>query len=241
MHLDASVYLVKKAFAGADTAMFERCCDVLEQRQREGCAILQTGKNPEGVARFCGEAILFEEGAPTFRGRLGAVATVMAERRAMKKREQQQRFAVRALLVSDDGEVPILGAEGGTIEIELDVFQDLAVRLALRFADDEGRHQAEADHRELFEVGPGIYRLAIQVPAGLLSDGVYTATLVATGQPVEDEDEPPPTIELLSFEVSSQTDTEADTEAGPEFGVIVDGGEQANAKDVRWHVRRVEA
>jgi ABC-2 type transport system ATP-binding protein len=241
MHLDASVYLVKKAFAGTDTAMFERCCDVLEQRQREGCAILETGKDPEGVARFCRDAILFKEGAPIFQGRLGAVATVIAEQRALAKKKRERRLKVRALLVSEDDEVPILGSEGGTIEIELDVFQDLAVRLTLRFAAEEGRDATVVEYPELFEVTPGIYRLAIQVPAGLLGDGVYTATLVATGQPVEGVEEPPPTVDLLSFEVSSQTDTEADTEAGPEFGVIVDGGEQANAKDVRWHVRRVEA
>jgi ABC-type polysaccharide/polyol phosphate transport system ATPase subunit len=237
MHLDASVYLVLKAFAGTDTAMAERCCDVLEQRQREGCAILQTGKGPSNVSRFCGEAILFEQGEAVFRGRLGAVANVIAERRAEERRKKEQRFAVRALLVSEDGEVPILGNEGGTVEIELDVFQNLAVRLTLRFAAEEGRDATLVEHPELFEVTPGIYRLAIQVPAGLIGDGVYTATLVATGQPVEGVDGPPPSIEVLSFEISSQTDTEA----SPEFGVIVDGGEQANAKDVRWHVRRVEA
>jgi hypothetical protein len=37
--------------------------------------------------------------------------------------------------------------------------------------------------------------------------------------------------------MSSQTDIEVT----PNFGVIVDGGEQADPKDVRWHVRRVEA
>ena len=63
MHLDASVYLVFKAFAGTDTAMAERCSDVLEQRQREGCAIVQNGKAPEQVARFCREAILFDGGS----------------------------------------------------------------------------------------------------------------------------------------------------------------------------------
>jgi ABC-type polysaccharide/polyol phosphate transport system ATPase subunit len=237
MHLDASVYLVLKAFAGSDTAMFERCCDVLEQRQREGCAILQTGKAPEQVARFCHEAILFEEGEAVFRGRLGAVANVMVERRAAEERRQEQRFAVRALLVHEDGEVPILGREGGAVEIELDVFQQLAVRLTLRFVDEEGQQAVVVDYRKPLEVTPGIYRVGIRVPPGLLGDGVYRGTLVATSQPVEGEEGPAPSAELLSFEISSQTDTEAT----PEFGVIAERGEQADPKDVRWHVRRIEA
>jgi hypothetical protein len=62
------------------------------------------------------------------------------------------------------------------------------------------------------------------------------ATLVAAGEPVEGE-EGPPSRELLSFEVSVQTGTEA----SPEFGVIADGGDsRAEPKDVRWHVHRVE-
>jgi ABC-type polysaccharide/polyol phosphate transport system ATPase subunit len=238
MHLDASVYLVQKSFAGSDTAMFERCCDVLEQRQRDGCAILQQGEGPPGVARFCGEAILFEDGAPIFQGRMGPLATVIAERRAIEEQKRRQHFAVRALLVADEGEYPILGAAGGTIEIELDVFQDLAVRLALHFADEVGRDSSTVvDYPELFEVTPGIYRLGVRVPAGLLNDGPYAATLVATASPVEGDQGPPPSAELLSFEVSSQTDVEL----VPEFGVVDDGGEQADPEDVRWHVRRVEA
>jgi ABC-type polysaccharide/polyol phosphate transport system ATPase subunit len=236
MHLDASVYLVFKSFAGSDTAMAERCCDVLEQRQREGCAIVQNGKEPEQVARFCREAILFEEGEAVFRGRLGSVATLMAERRALEEQKQQQRLPVRALLVSED-EVPILGDEGGTLEIELDVFLNLAVWLTLRFVDEEGREQVAVDSREPLDVTPGIYRVGIRVPPGLIGDGVYTATLVATGGPVEGEEGPPPSRELLSFEVSVQTGTEA----SPEFGVIADGGDsRAEPKDVRWHVHRVE-
>ena len=166
--------------------------DVLEQRQHEGCAILETGKDPEGVVRFCQEAILFQDGAPTFRSRLGAVATVIAERRIEAKKKRTQKFAVRALLVSEDGEVPIFGSEGlATIEIELDVFQNLEARLALRFDAQEGRDAIEVDYRELFQVTPGIYRIRVRVPAGLLDEGVYTATLVATAEPIEGQEGPP--------------------------------------------------
>jgi ABC-type polysaccharide/polyol phosphate transport system ATPase subunit len=237
MHLDASVYLVLKAFAGTDTAMTERCCDVLEQRQREGCAILQTAKTPEDASRFCKEAILFENGMPVFRGRLGVVANVVAERRAEGKKKQARNLSVRALLVSEDGEVPFLGDEGGRIEIELDVFRNMAARLTMRFADADRRDEVEVDYPDVFQAETGMYRLGVEVPPGLLGDGVYTATLVATREPVEGEDEPPSSTDLLSFEVSSQTDTETI----PQFGVTPDDGDRADPRDVRWHVRRIEA
>jgi ABC-2 type transport system ATP-binding protein len=185
MHLDASVYLVFKAFAGKDTAMADRCSEVLEQRQREGCAIVENGKEPEHVARFCREAILFDEGEAVFRGRLGSVATLMAERRAQEEQKQQQRLPVRALLVSDDGEAPIVGDDGGSLEIELDVFQSLTVWLTLHLADEDGRDHVVVDKLDPLEVTPGIYRVGVKVPPGLIGEGAYNATLVATGQPIE--------------------------------------------------------
>jgi hypothetical protein len=161
----------------------------------------------------------------------------MAERRTQEEQKQQQRLPVRALLVSEDGEVPILGDEGGTLEIELDVFQSLTVWLTLRFVDQDGREQVAVDRGDPLDVTPGIYRVGIRVPPGLIGEGVYVATLVATGRQVEGEEGPPPSRALLSFEVASETDTQA----GPVFGVVPDGGEQAAyAKDVGWHVHRVE-
>jgi ABC-type polysaccharide/polyol phosphate transport system ATPase subunit len=237
MHLDASVYLVFKAFAGSDSAMAERCSDVLEQRQREGCAIVQNGVEPEHVARLCRDAILFDEGTEVFRGRLGAVATFMADQHEREQQKHQQRLPVRALLVDQDGEVPTFGDEGGTLEIELDVFKTLAVWLSLRFADSGGHEHVKVDRLEPLDVTPGIYRVGIKVPRGLLAEGVYSATLVATGRPAEGEEGPPPSRELLSFEVAS----ESDSQSGPVFGVVPDGDKQgAYARDVEWRVHRVE-
>lgn len=200
MHLDATVYAVLKSFAGSDEAMFERCTAVLDQRQREGCAIIHTGRGPEDVARYCHEAVLFEDGAPIFRGRLGAVATVVAERRAAEKRKRGFTVAVRALLVGEDPDV-ILGPQGGTIEIELDVFQALNVVLRLQFADEQGT-EVTVEYPELFQVELGIYRLEIAVPAGLLDEGVYTATLFAS-RPLRgsgDDAESSPQGEQLTLE-----------------------------------------
>ena len=236
MHLDASTYVVLKNFAGTDVAIAERCNDLLEQRQREGCGILHTGKAPEDVARFCRDGILFAEGAPIFQGRLGAVATVIAERRAAERQKREQKLLIpfRALLLSTGGGV-IIGRDGGKIELELDVFSALEFTLGLRFSDQEGR-ETQFEYPEPFQPDPGVYRLEIALPAGLLDDAVYTATLLATAKTPDDAEAPPP-VELLTFEVSSQTGVATAT---PGFGVFADDGEQANPQDVEWDVHRVE-
>jgi ABC-type polysaccharide/polyol phosphate transport system ATPase subunit len=283
MHLDASVYAVLRSFAGSDAVMFERCSELLEQRQREGCAIIQTGKAPADVAQYCHEAILFDEtGAPVFRGRLGAVANVMAERRAIEKRKRAFDVAVRALLVGNDPEV-VLGSQGGTIEIELDVFEAMNVVLRLRFVDSGG-NELTVEYSEQVRAEPGIYRLDVAVPPGLLDDGSYTATLLASrplprkraddeepspdgaqltlegveprpgnggepapdgaelsadgDEPSPDAEEPPPAVELLSFEVSSRTGGDG---SNPMFGVAAEDGDYAAPGDVEWDVRRIEA
>ncbi len=86
------------------------------------------------------------------------------------------QMPVRAVLASNDGGVTI-GPEGGTIGIELDVFKLKWALLLLRFTDEEGR-ETEGEYPEVFEGQIGVYRLAITVPAGLLDEGEYTATLV---------------------------------------------------------------
>lgn len=237
MHLDASVYAVFKGFAGKDERMFERCSEVLRQRQQEGCAIVHTAGKVADVAAYCQEAILFEDGAPIMRGRLGLVASVMLERReaAKEKAAGAWRFG-RGLLAAGDGGI-LLGRNGGKIELELDVFGTADVTLGLRLADERGR-ETTLEYGEVLEATPGIYRLTIVLPGALLEEGSNTATLFATrrlrpGTPEEELQ----SAEVLSFEVASET---GDDEPTPEFGVAGDKGELANPGDVEWDVRRVE-
>jgi ABC-type polysaccharide/polyol phosphate transport system ATPase subunit len=242
MHLDATVYTVVKAFAGTDLAMYERCCDVLEQRQREGCAILQVDQRLPALARFCHEAIVFEEGAPVFRGRLGDVAKFMAERREeKKKRERVWRVPVRALLASDRGGLSF-GPDGGTIPIELDVFKPLEFDIGIRFTDATGRELQIEQPDPFLAEQPGVYRVAIGVPGGLLGEGSLQATFLALRR-VGDEDIERSVQELLTFEIGSENgDGATVAEPLPAFNVLSEDDQlEPDLRDVVWDVHRVSA
>jgi ABC-type polysaccharide/polyol phosphate transport system ATPase subunit len=252
MHLDATVYAVLKSFAGADTAMYERCCEVLDQRQLEGCAIIQMGRVPDDVARFCGEAILFEDGAPVVRDRLAAIAAGIEERRAAAAmtKELVSNIPMRVILVG--GRTVTLGPDGGRIELEVDVFRHKVALLRLRFSDESGR-QTELEYPEDFTAEVGVYRITVILPPALLDDGTYTATFLggsvrerraaeaaAAGETTEEADPRPlpPPVELLSFNVNVESGDTADPR--PEFGVIGDDADHASSQEVEWKVRRVE-
>jgi hypothetical protein len=141
---------------------------------------------------------------------------------------------VRALLASDGGGVA-LGSSGGRIEIDLDVFKPVNVGLGIRFTDNDGR-ETQVEQPEPFIAGdPGIYRLSIAVPDGVLGDSRYRATLLAGRNPggslVASSQE------LLSFEVMSKNGETEPGRAGPKFAENDDGGER---QEVAWDVCRVD-
>jgi ABC-type polysaccharide/polyol phosphate transport system ATPase subunit len=236
LHIDATVYALDRTFAGNDVAMYERCCDLLEQRQREGCVIVQMGRKPEDVHRFCHEAILLDAGKLVVQDRLGEVAKVLEERRLTAL--ARKPLPIRALL-ADKEELVELGPTGGEIEIELDVFKSaLELELALLFTDEEGSETRVARPEPLVLEEAGVYRLRVAVPGGILADAKYSAALLGSRTP-NGATEPPPEQELLVFDVIAQ-EPQSDT-APPQFGAVdrLPGDEQVLVQDVEWHVGRV--
>jgi ABC-type polysaccharide/polyol phosphate transport system ATPase subunit len=236
LHLDATVYAVGGTFAGSDVAMYERCCDLLEQRQREGCVIVQRGRRVGDLGRFCRTAILFDRGKVLLQGRLGEIAKLMEERRLTAL--ARKPLPIRALL-ADKEELVEVGPGGGTIEMELDVFASaLELELALLFTDEEGRETRVAPPEPVVLEEAGVYRLRVAVPGGVLGDSKYSAMLFGSRTP-NGATEPPPKQELLAFDVIAQ-EAQSDL-ALPQFGSVdvLAGDEQALVQDVEWHVGRV--
>jgi ABC-type polysaccharide/polyol phosphate transport system ATPase subunit len=234
LHLeDATVYLVSHNFA--DLPFSERCYETLEQRQREGCAIIQNALEVEEVSRLCQAAIYVESGTPMLRGRLGEVASFALQRQAEEKKEGAKAIPVRAMLLADEVE---LGTRGGKIEIELDVFtKDLDLELAMLFVDEVGRETRIGQPESFVASEPGIYRLTINVPGGLLGYSSYHAKLLATGLDGTEEHE------LVSFDfVSHGVSPGSASELEPDLGGVSDDVDVSDeSSDVEWNVHRVGA
>ena len=153
----------------------------------------------EHVAHFCNEAIYIDNGRALMRGRLGEVAR-FAHERPVTVQPGAARLPLRAALL-DEGPVRI-GADGGRVEIELDVFAkrlELAYELVL--TDDAG-HRVRIEAPDRLAAAPGIYRLEIELPPGVLHEATYDAELLAS--PEDDPlEEPSEANALLSFQIVS--------------------------------------
>jgi lipopolysaccharide transport system ATP-binding protein len=239
LHLDdVGVYLVGYNFNRAYPEFEERCLEVIRQRQRAGCAVIQNGVEVEDVSRFCNEAIWVEAGKPLFRGRLGEVAKFAHERATSE--EETKPLQLRALLSGDEEEVEV-GPRGGRIEIELDVFsrKRLELALALQLTDDAGRQTRLEQPRSVIMPKPGVYRLRVDVPGGTLGDSNYKGVLLASGVNGRSEAEQ----SLLAFDLVSRSfgTSGSSTDLEPDLAFPGDDtGEGAGEPDeVTWSVRRL--
>jgi ABC-type polysaccharide/polyol phosphate transport system ATPase subunit len=237
LHLDdATVYLVAHNFSRADPPFSERCYEVLEQRQQEGCAIIQNALEVEEVSRLCHSAIYVESGTPMMRGRLGEVAGFALQRKAEEVKDGAKSVPIRALLLTKQVE---LGGNGGKIEIELDVFtKDIELELAMLFVDEVG-HETRIDQPESFVAAePGIYRLTVNVPGGVLGYSAYRAQLLATGMNGAAEEQPLLSFDFVSRGAGPGPAPEPDTDLE---GVSDDLDVGDESRDVQWNVHRVGA
>jgi len=237
LHLDASVYLVGYNFNRTDQVFSQRCYELLEQRQREGCAIIQNGLEVEDVSRLCQEAIYVENGDPMFRGRLGEVAK-FAQERPVEEHAGRVSVPLRALLVGEGGIE--IGPSGGQIEIELDVFskKKLDVDFVMLFTDDVGRETRVERPESFVTSDPGVYRLRLIVPGGLLGDSSYKAKLLASG----DNGASGAEHALLSFDLVSRGSRLEDSapELEPDFAGMSGSEDLAvEPRDFEWNVRRI--
>ncbi len=200
LHMDASVYLVGGNFYAIEPEFVARCHDVLEQRLEEGCVVIHSIGDAEHLARFCNEAIYIDGGRPLFRGRLGEVAR-FAHDRPTGIQPGAARLPLRANVL---GGGPVeLGAAGGAIELELDVFtKRLELALGVSLVDESGREvRIEAPDRIVMNK-PGIYALSIELSPGALPRGEYSGKLVAS---LDEEplDEATEAETLVAFELSA--------------------------------------
>jgi len=199
LHMDASVYLVGGNFYGSEPDFVQRCHDLLLRRLEEGCVVIHSIGTVENLAHFCNEAIYIDNGRALIRGRLGEVAR-FAHERPVAVQPGAARLPLRATLL-DDGPVRI-GEDGGMIEIELDVFaKRLELVYELVLVNDTGR-RVRIEAPERLAAKPGIYRLEIAIPPGVLHATTYDAVLLASPEddPVE---EPTEAHSLLSFQIVS--------------------------------------
>jgi ABC-type polysaccharide/polyol phosphate transport system ATPase subunit len=235
LHLDAGLYIVARNFYGSDPEFTARCYEVIQQRQSEGAAVLQTGFEVEDVSRFCQKAIWLENGKVQFEGRLGEVAKAVSELEITDEVRLMTRVPLRATLLDEDDLQ--IGSQGGRIDIELDAFtQKLEVALAIVFTDERGR-ETRVEHPDLFTPEePGIYRLRMAIPAGLLEEGTYRAVLYAAAPSVGWD----ASHKLLSFTVVSEGFSPAEEayELGRDSMIMSDVDVDVEPADVEWSIRR---
>jgi ABC-type polysaccharide/polyol phosphate transport system ATPase subunit len=237
LHLDVDVYLFDEA--NLDPAFAVRCVERLEQRKREGAAVIQAGRmSIENLGRLCGEVMWLEDGCIAYRGRPVDVA-VEVER---GHKEVLHPLSTPLLASLADSGPVALQSEGATVEIELHALRkNLDIVFTLQLDDWNGR-QAQLSQSESFRAtDPGLYRLRIFLPAGLLSDGTHEARLIA--EVGVRGSEPAPPRELLAFEVVATGQDEAEAgDDGLTFELLLDDDEVGKTvDDVEWRVSRTSS
>jgi ABC-type polysaccharide/polyol phosphate transport system ATPase subunit len=240
LHLDVDVYLLDDS-VNSDAAFAVRCFDLLEQRQREGAAVIQVGSTKiENLARLCGEVMWLEEGGVAHRGRPVDVAV------AIEKMPREEKLhplsAPLAASLAEPGEVEV-PAEGATVDLELHVLRkNLAMTFALQLTDRNGR-QTHLEQEPVRASGLGLYRLRIFIPGGLLPDGTYEAKLLA--ELGAGKSQPAPARELLTFDlVSSGQDAAEAGDDGLTFELLLDADDEegeGTLEDVEWRVSRASS
>ena len=233
LHLDAEVYLIDESFH-RDRSFAERCLDMLEQRQQEGAAVIQGGwLMIENLARLCNEVLWLEDGGIAYRGRPVDVAIAVEKGR----KEELHPLAVPVSASLDDSGPVEVDSVGATVDLELHVLRKgLNMTFTLQLTDSNGDETQFEQPESVRSDDPGLYRLRISIPGGLLADGTYEAKLLA--EVGVRGSKPAPPRELLTFEIVSTGHDEA--EAGREglgFELLFDEVEETPA-DVERIVSR---
>jgi ABC-type polysaccharide/polyol phosphate transport system ATPase subunit len=210
LHLDASVYLLDQGI-GDDPAFGLRCYDLVEQRKAEGAAIVQGAQRGiDDLTRLCDHVLWFDEGTVTHQGRPIEVAVSVHKARPQEVHPLALPMSVG---LSDGGSTVEVGPDGTNAEFDIQVFRPhLDVSFAMEFHNELGKTIRIDQPGLTYSKDPGLYRLTVFIPPGLLEDGAYRAHLVAqlaTGVDKVD------TRELLRFDVVSegQSGSEVDAEA----------------------------
>ncbi len=236
LHMDAALYVLDHGIQD-DYEFGLRCFDLIEQRKREGAAVIQGAqKMVEDVARLCDRVLFFEGGHVVYDGRPVDVALSIAK---LKKDKVHPLSVPVAAAVADGGKRADVGPGGAPIEIELHLMRkELFLGFVLELTDDLG-HVTRLESPGRAEAGlPGVYRLRIFVPTGRLEAGTYAAKLLGEISPGGAEPGPP--RELLAFDVvSSGRVAVDDDDSEPQFELVpYPADDLEETEDVGWSVSR---
>lgn len=174
LHIDASVYLVDHTL-GSLPQYALRCLELVEQRQREGAAVVHGARTMiDDVARLCSEVIWLEEDGTALRGRPVDVALAVEKRQ--RKEVHPMSAPILASMPHRDRPVEV----PGVIEVELHVLRkDIEFSFTLELGDPAGR-LLEVEQPDRFTSDRlGLYKLRIDIPPDLLPASTYTAKLSA--------------------------------------------------------------
>jgi ABC-type polysaccharide/polyol phosphate transport system ATPase subunit len=237
LHMDATLYVVDNSIQD-DGPFAARCLDLVAQRKAEGAAVVQAGRRfVEGVARLSDEVMWIEDGGVLYRGRPVEVAAEV-HRNTIEKVESHA-VPVTASLV--DGQGPIrLGPGTSNVDFEVHVLRkELELGFGLMLTDEAGQVAELRKPERLEAPEPGIYRLSVTVPDGLLEERSYRARLTVEIAVVGHEPTPP--RELVGFDavvVSGGAAVEEDLPAGFVFMPVADV-ELDESDDATWDVSRI--
>jgi ABC-type polysaccharide/polyol phosphate transport system ATPase subunit len=238
LHIDGAVYLFDN-ITKDDPEFAVRCLEAIEQRKREGAAVIQAAQRMvEDVARLCEHVIWFEDGRIAHAGRPIDVAVASET----TKKEQVHELAMPVAASLEGGaESVVVGGDGSTIELELHVLRKgLEVGFALRLVDDLGREALFEQPERMQTEAYGIYQLRIWMPPGCLFDGAYRATLL--GEIGVTGSEPGPARELASFEVVVTDQERAGDDIEPTFELLAQpDNDDAPPDEVEWSVGRARS
>jgi teichoic acid transport system ATP-binding protein len=234
LHLDASIYVVDHGIQD-DTEFGMRCVELLEERKREGAAIVQSAqKMVDDVARLCDHILWLDEGVVAFEGRPVEVAAWVAK--SVKQKVHPLALPVSAAL-ADGAEAVEIGEQGMTIPIELHVLRsNLEFSFALELADEAGRERRIHEPRRTKVEVPGIYQLGIFIPPAHLDDGQYTARLMVEINVVGSE--PDPARELLTFAITAASENAKVVDEEPSFELVPPEADEEPEREVGWSVSR---
>lgn len=238
LHMDATLYVVDNSLQD-DGAYAARCLDLVAQRKAEGAAVIQAGRRfIEGVARLSDQVIWIEGGEVVYRGRPVEVAAEL-HRNTVEKVESHA-VPVTALLT--DGREPVrIGPGPSHVDFEVHVLRkELELGFGLELTDERGGVAELRKPERLEAPEPGVYRLRVTVPEGLLDERSYRARLTVEIAIVGHEPAPP--RELVAFDAvvapGSRNGAEEDVPVGFVFLPVADV-ELDESDDATWDVSRI--
>jgi ABC-type polysaccharide/polyol phosphate transport system ATPase subunit len=238
LHMDATLYVLDNSIQD-DGPFAARCLDLVAQRKAEGAAVIQAGRRfIEGVARLSDQVLWLENGEVVYRGRPVEVAAEL--HRNTVEKVGSHAVPVTATLL--DGADPVrLGPGSSHVDFEVHVLRkELELGFGLELTDEHGQAAELRKPERLHAPEPGVYRLRVSVPDGLLDERSYRVRL--TVEIAISGHEPAAPRELVAFDAAvasgGRNGDEEDLPVGFVFLPVADV-EMDESDDATWDVSRI--